>query len=599
MNLKSILLCTVGATLPLVGCVDNNIDLLNIDTTSEFKINDLAIPLNIENEVSLNDVLDLQDAEKIKVVNINGEEFYALSQSGTFSSSSIEVMEFTAPAPKIEDSKGTFKLKTTGASAPKLLSGPLRADNNDVVIKQTFTLDSFDPVQFKISASGVDRTIRRVDAIEIKPMSLDLTLSVAGLPQKTSATFSTLRIAILKGLTISNKPENSTYNPETGELVVNDIKCNGSVATLHVEATGMDMTKLESKIVDQNFSLSSEVHILSADLSAEMTFTPQELATTQVPKTLDFVMSTTLSDMTATSFSGEIAYAISGEKFSIPPVQLSNLPNVLTNGGTNLKLANPQIYLTLSNPIASQNIIFETGFEVRVNRTALEQKIYGIDNNDVIRINRTGALNYVMSPTMPQFPLQAFAKDLTFVPFSDLSEIFSGAGIPSVVEVRLINPSLPVQNVTRFPLNKSYDGIEGRYEIFAPLAMKTGSVLVYSHTLDGWNSDAIKDIDIKKLSVDAEVKSTLPMNAELSITPIDANGNKISGVIVSKLNVPGESEYSPVTIEVKGDIRGLAGITIEAVVTPSSEKPMAPSQTISLKHVKVRISGVMNTNTTK
>ena len=79
--------------------------------------------------------------------------------------------------------------------------------------------------------------------------------------------------------------------------------------------------------------------------------------------------------------------------------------------------------------------------------------------------------------------------------------------------INLINPGLPLQTVSRFELGKPIDGITGSYDFLAPIALKTGSTIVYGETKDGWNDEDIDKIKITTLEIEADVTSTIPLEA--------------------------------------------------------------------------------------
>lgn len=65
MNLKHVKAgILAGIPLLMSGCVDNDYDLSNVDTTSEIKITDLVLPVNID-AVTLNDIFDIDEESEI------------------------------------------------------------------------------------------------------------------------------------------------------------------------------------------------------------------------------------------------------------------------------------------------------------------------------------------------------------------------------------------------------------------------------------------------------------------------------------------------------------------------------------------------------
>lgn len=55
----------LAAMLLLTGCIDDNYDLSNINTTSEVKVDGLIIPVNVK-DVTLNSVIDLDENSDVK-----------------------------------------------------------------------------------------------------------------------------------------------------------------------------------------------------------------------------------------------------------------------------------------------------------------------------------------------------------------------------------------------------------------------------------------------------------------------------------------------------------------------------------------------------
>jgi hypothetical protein len=82
----------------------------------------------------------------------------------------------------------------------------------------------------------------------------------------------------------------------------------------------------------------------------------------------------------------------------------------------------------------------------------------------------------------------------------------------------------------------------------------------------------------------------------MAVYPMDKNGNRIQNVQVSPIEIPANAKAFPLDIVVTGEITDLDGIMFEAVAQPDgSETSLKPSQSISLKGIKVRVSGKYTT----
>ena len=147
--------------------------------------------------------------------------------------------------------------------------------------------------------------------------------------------------------------------------------------------------------------------------------------------------------------------------------------------------------------------------------------------------------------------------------------------------------------MSNFALGRRIDGINGRYELMAPLALGAGSEIVYSDTKDGWNDEDVDAITITELIVTAKASSTVPMGASISAYPIDVAGKPIQGVtVVTESALPANAEDADIRIVMHGEIKHIDGVTFEArVKSEDSSVALAPSQTITLKEIRATVSG--------
>lgn len=98
---------TLCTTLLLTGCVDNGYDLSNIDTTSELKVVDLQLPVNLD-AITLDDIITIDEDSKIKIRDVDGKPAYVVTEQGEFNSDKITINEFSAEAPVINPSRLVF-----------------------------------------------------------------------------------------------------------------------------------------------------------------------------------------------------------------------------------------------------------------------------------------------------------------------------------------------------------------------------------------------------------------------------------------------------------------------------------------------------------
>ena len=196
---------------------------------------------------------------------------------------------------------------------------------------------------FAYDIVNIDESIHSVSAIGTKPMDIVLSLSTPGTGLNVSSmTFENLKIQLPMGLVATDSA--GEYDRTTGILSIDRLVSAGTVARVTITVTGIDMTANGSVLDYGKHSLyyRGQVEVTSGVLSVTT-------AGGTLPNTIDFTTSYDFADIYATSFSGEIEYLLSG--VDVNDVDLSDIPDFLAGEGTNISLANPQIYLSMNNPV--------------------------------------------------------------------------------------------------------------------------------------------------------------------------------------------------------------------------------------------------------
>lgn len=581
----------LGAAVLFTGCIDDNYDLSDIDKTTQINVNGLVVPVNLD-AIELSEIIKIDEGSKIKIVNVGGTDIYAVSQTGDFHSDPIEISGFEAPAPEIQDARATFELIP---------------ETRSISVTHNYELGSFTPQKVEIIAENIDKSILEVNSIDCEPMHIKMSLITSGFSgHDTMIKFRSVKMKFLKGLTILNIPQNYSYDPKTGLLTITNLECPGNVAEINLDVVAVDFNTAGTHINGHTLNYTSSVTLEEADMQLSMTFDENEPPT---PEEIVFTVTTTCEPMKATYFSGKVEYALEGDALNIEPVSLDDIPDFLSNEETSLRLANPQIYLSLNNPMADFNLGFQTGLLFSAIRGD-QKEDFPMNPGQIVSVGTnygvTGPYNFVLSPSMPQHPLADYSKDLKHVGYSNLSNILAGSGIPNSLDIKLVDPMLPEQSVNHFELGTSIPGIEGQYEFFAPLALagssdgKPGSTIVYSGTEDGWSDDEVDKISITHLEVSADAFSNLPVDAEVYVYPINKDGEKIPvKVTPAILKAGANGDLVTVVIEPTGEpIRNLNGINYEAVVkgVNDNDTPLSPEQTIRMANIRAKVTGYYLTN---
>lgn len=559
---------SAAAAVMLTACVDDDYDLSNLDTTVKVNVNELIIPVNID-EVLLSDILKLDQDDHVEIVD--GK--YAIVQDGEFTSGVVNVGAIDLKAPTLNP---TYDNIILGGGAGSRAAGDytyrIESSHSDFTMHADFVSDFI----VSIAHIGCD-------------LSLNTTVTLQGLDRYVRrVTFTDLEIQLPKGLDLVTGAGES-YNATTGVLTIDKRVITGNVLELNFTATGVDFVKAGGKYLydDSQIEVSGSMYIRSGLASIS---SADIIGGSSLPQSVSMMTSYVLSDAYVTSFSGELKYTIS--EADLTDVDLTNLPDVLTQETTNLKFANPCIYLQMNNPLQQYNLYAETGLKINAWRGE-ETESYPIDE-DVFYIGRParadGVYNFCLSPEMPATVDPDFAG-AEHVGYRDLSYVLSGNGVPQTLEIELKSPMLPTQTVTDFRLGQDLGSLHGKYRFVAPMEFLDGSTIGYTNVMDGWWDEDMDKLTIQRLEVTALISTDIPVSLDFKGYPIDKEGKRIGNVEIVGAKVPANAKNVAVKIHITGEIRGLDGIEYVATANAQEGNALAPGMTISMKQIRPKVTG--------
>ncbi len=560
--------------LGLTACVDDNYDLSDIDTTTRVSINDLVVPANID-DVTLGDIITFDEESRIRAVTIDGKTFYALVESGTLDSDPIHVKNVNADAPDLTPKEKM--LDQVGSGSAGSATYKIEDMGND----------------FSYEAYDIDDAIITLDAANINPLKYNIYFDALNVSANdVDIEYTDLVIQVAKGMTATTTV--GRYDAATGLWTIPSHHASGSSSTASLTATAIDFTVNDASITPQRtFVFNSEFTVLSG----RMTVTSRSGAT--LPSQLRFKTSFSLNDIVVNSFDGTLNYHL--ENLNIDPVNLDDLPDFLSSEGTSIHLANPQIYLNLNNPVADDNLRYESGMSITAVRPNYRDLTFPLDNGTFTvgyDHGTDGPYNLVLSPSDKGLNTpEGYTANLSHHPYTSLSDILAvndndgTLGLPEKLDINIIDPQVPLQAVRNFALGVDIPGVKGKYDFIAPLDLTGNSLITYSEVRDGWNDETLDATVITKLSLTTTATNGTPLDAILEATPIDIDGNPIKGAVV-KSNKLEANTTTDVVIELTGEIRHLDGVILKATVRPDEDhRVLEPSETIKLANVRARITG--------
>lgn len=562
--------------LSFSSCIDDDYDLSDIDTTAEFQVKDLVLPVNID-EIKLQSIIDLPEGGQIKIVN----DEYVFVQDGEYESSDVSIPQVYLDAPQVPSVVTTVDLSQSGVMPQSLF--PSDFELNYPIGEQLS--------QFSYNTSAVSDFIVDMEKIGAD-FNIKIMFSIKGIDDIVdSYMLRNFKLQIVPGLDLSL--EEGSYDAKTGILSLNDGKHYGPSLEFNMKISGVDINgagidydhNSHSIVFDGKVGIySGEIVIVAADLKEGVNIL-------NIPKTIELHTDFDFSRMLITSFTGRIKYQLDG--LDIAPVSLSNIPDILSQEKTDITLVNPQIYLSLNNPVAKYNLSAQAGITITANRNNGQSTEHSLDNGyfTIAGTPQNDMNVFCLSPQKPQTYYEGYESAL-HVPYSSLATVLSGNGLPKSLTITLDDPIVPEQDVKDFALGQSLGIIKGSYMFYSPLELAPQSQIVYRSTEDGWNDEDVDAITIKVLELSALITNELPLDIKITGYPVDVNGNKINNVDIEGVNVVAGAVDAPLTIRITGEITHLDGIAFEAVATQGQEaKALKPSEVIHLKNLRAKVSG--------
>lgn len=568
------LLPIVCTSLALSGCIDDNYDLSDVDTTVKVAVEDLVVPINIDN-AKLSNIFSLSADSKVK--EYNGE--YAFIEDGDFNSDDISIHAIHLDGPDIAPIVTEVNFTGINPASRAASASAFRFPLTDLTT--TFHTESYDVNSSIVSLTHIGAHFTLT--ISMKLPALDGMLN--------SFSIENMVLKFPAGLDI--KAEDANYDATTGLLTVGKVQAVGSTVSLVVPIAGVNPAAAGVVFTPahNHVAFTGELSIKGGTLCID-TDDIKAGSHASMPSTFDFITAFDMSDIDVTDFSGRMRYTIDGATFS--DVSITDLPDVLNQPGTDIRIANPQIYVKLNNPLYRYSLSARTGMEITSYKNGTQVGSYALNAPGYFDIAGNPAqpeCYFCLSPEAPAEPYPGYGTP-THVGYAALANVLSGNGIPSKLHVFFDEPCIPEQTVENLPLGTSLGNVKGTYTFFAPLALGAGAKIVYSDTVDGWSSEDLDHITIETLTVDAVLDSDIPVAIDFTGYPIDKDGHQLDGVTITGAHLNANAKGQEVSISISGAIKGLDGIHFTATVSSDEDAAaLAPGMTIDFKNIRPRVTG--------
>lgn len=537
----------------LASCVDSGYDLDNVDTTVRVDVKDLVLPVNLD-PVELKSLFDIDEDSFIK--EVDGQ--YVIEREGEFSSDNIRLNAFTIDGPQ---------------PAPTSVQIPFPGWS-------TFQI-STPPADFQVNAWGITSSIVGLSRVTTEgTMTIGLTVDAG---REASYRLSNAVYQFPKGLALESA--DGVYDPATGFFRLSD-RTFGGTLSIPVSIKGLEFgpEAASFNLADHSVSYSGKFYLRGADITASPAG-----ASSQTPQSVTIGSTCAFTPIEVKTIDGYISHPIEG--VSISNVEFNDLPDILAQAGTDLRMVNPRIYLSVFNPMQRENLYASSGLIIEAVRNDEVSAVFTPDNPVFSTgLGHADAIyNFCLAPRFEPWPAY---PDAEFVPFSTLGSVLSGDGMPQRLQVRLDNPCLPRQQVSGLRLGQDLGSATGHYSFVSLLEFAAGSQVIYTETENGWSSETLDHITITALDVTATISSDLPLSLDFTGYPIDAEGNRIGNVEIVGASLAPNAKDQEVHLRITGEIKHLDGLRFTAVARPGADtSALRPDMKITVTRLRPRATG--------
>lgn len=578
----------------LQSCVDNDYDL-NKDMNLVVNVGggQLSVPGSSTEQFSLKKLLDLDPESSIQPADEATAKMYKLEE-GDY----VLIQEGDETNSSFNIDPININLNGGAQATDHVIFPPIPDYLPIPVTSVSVTLGAQDTDEFNL---GIDPFKNNIDLSED-----NVTSEVVSLTHVTTNIDMTLfirfdipgyseHVTINEGFKINlgpnfeaelgaNYPDGCQIEKEGNDNVVkftHDVEVPNSGCELDIRVTGIDLEGKDVFDDAHNFNFRSEI------------VTTGKLSLTVAPGTpaIDMTINTSIGAASGkiTSVTGIVDPVIDPQEFSF---EINDIPDFLREEGNKLDIANPQIYLTVTNP---------TQAKINVDLNLTPYVNGNIDTQNAVNITGIELLPGDNKIVICREPLNNGYR-AEVVP--NLNKLIMT--IPDKIEGKL------TAKVKQEPVTLvlgSYD-VRATNKVVAPLAFGNQLSFTYSDTEDGWDSDLGK-YDFNKVQIEMEVANTAPLNFVLEVEPIFVENNS-RGVSISIEDgdiLAGTKEkptVSKVIISITGNgnsftssnstssLKGLDGIKYSLKTNNTNEVagiPINEGQGMTFSQIRARLIG--------
>lgn len=593
INNSKIVACMLALGFMAVGsgCTDSDFDLSSIDSTIGLGGDGLLLPACSTEDMLLDDVLDLNNSDFISIAD-NGD--YIFTKDGE---------DMTPAHPNIDKVEVTEARINNDFKVEIPVSALTQAKRKSARREKLHTPASVEGKAIEFHYTGTaPYEIRELTSAKC---SSDVTIrvNVTNELKKVVPTFKTMTIQLpsyMKLNVAKCSPMQPEYDAEKGIVTFRNVSSSANIA-LNATVNRLDLKTKATKENHLTFTPGKNDADGFIDLNGEVlmgvTFDEVNLGNNSTDN-LYLSASMSLGTIVITEATGKFDPEIKLE--DLGSVDINDVPDFLTDKDVTIDLYNPVIDLVVTSDIDVAGVVYST-------LTAEDEH-----GNNIAK---------VVIPKMTTKPNTkthiCICKRQDGVDKSKYDEVIEVPNLSDIVKripKRIRYVAEAHADATRegtLVLGKEYT-IYADYSMSAPLAFDEGAQIVYTDSIDGWNSDIdqFSFADGAYIELTTDIDNKVPAYLEVSAYAIDVDGKEIAQnrikVDVSnnvKASADGETAVTtPVRIQLsegeKGALKTVDGLVfrIAAASGKGSEAIVgktinAYKHTLTARNIKVKLVG--------
>lgn len=558
-------LLPVAVVLLTASCTDDNYDLSEVDTTSQFTVKDLVVPLNMA-PIKLDAIIAIDEDDDIKK-DKNGNYYFekvgekkkkadGSYEEYCFKSEDVKVEKITIKKPADISQNVTVAITLSDAvrsnwetyAADKTIAqimadGTLKSQVGIDDEVEVFSVSVDDTKDFNMNAVDIDSRITKLAELGIDPLSLNIDIKLEGLKSVvTGVPITGLTIALPCGMTVESITDGGSYGDKGvmsfPTLVIDGQKNIKAIVTALKYSKTKEDAETYKAMADDGAKFDANAHTFEYNkvctVGGSATIKVKDLKGTATLTDIKNAEAASYScnvsfsnDLVVNKFSGGINYEFEDD-INIDPVQITHddLPELFINDVTgeevNIILDNPQLYLDIKNPFCGNNIgNVKTPLVLKLSITGNDTYTHDISlkmeqNNIMLSRNKRSGLKY--------------SSGYTWEDFNSLANILSGDKIPEELKINVEKPVLKFDDVINFELGKELEGITGNWLFYSQLALSTESVIKYIKEWDDWQSDDLDGLTVTAATVSFNLTKNVALNArKIEFTLLGKDGKTLKG----------------------------------------------------------------------